>query len=147
MSSETGQQSHTQPRVNHTEHRKVQHRGHTERGASWKAEYDRLAEVLQERDYPSQTARAYTKWIRKFQAFTRSQPPEMLSSEDASAFLVWLPQKRRMTVSKLHQVYDALLLFFRHVLQRELEVERPGRASATASSKKKEYILAENQDS
>ncbi len=107
---------------------------HTGRGASWKAEYDRLAQTLLNREYPQKTAGAYTKWIRKFQAFMRSKPPEMLSSEDASAFLVWLPQKRRITVSTLHQVYDALLLFYRHVLQRELEVERPDRSSATASA-------------
>lgn len=105
-------------------------------GASWKTEYDRLARILLNREYPKKIARAYTKWIRTFQAFTRSQPPEMLSSQDAGAFLVWLPEKRRMTVSQLHQVYDALLLFYRHVLQRELEVERPARSSAPASSKK-----------
>lgn len=100
------------------------------------AEFTQFAETLEGRRYDSKTTRAYTKWIRTFQAFTRSQPPEMLSSQDAGAFLVWLPEKRRMTVSQLHQVYDALLLFYRHVLQQELKVERPARSSASASSKK-----------
>ena len=112
-------------------------RGNTGRGASWKAVYARFAETLEGRQYDAKTAKAYTKWIRKFQAFTRSKPPAMLSSQDAGAFLVWLPEKRRMTVSKLHQVYDALLLFFRHVLEREFDVERPARSSATASANKR----------
>ena len=108
-----------------------------ERGASWKAEYDRFAELLQERSYESRIVKAYTKWVRKFQAFTRSKPPELLSSEDVRAFLASLTTKRRMTVSKQNQVYDALLLLYRHVLNQTFDIDRPSRSLASGSPGKK----------
>jgi hypothetical protein len=57
---------------------------------SWKAEYTKLTETLQGRQYDPKVAKRYTRWGRKFQAFTRSQTPESLSSEDAKAFLAYL---------------------------------------------------------
>ena len=42
-------------------------------GSSWQAEYTRLAETLQGRQYAPKIAKAYTRWLRKFQAFTRSK--------------------------------------------------------------------------
>jgi hypothetical protein len=96
----------------------------TGKRASWQAEYTRLAEMLQGRQYDSKTVTAYTKWVRKFQAFTRSKPPDLLSSEDARAFLTSLTTKRRMTVSKQNQVYDALLLWYHNVLNKGFEVAR-----------------------
>jgi hypothetical protein len=106
------------------------HTARTGQGASWKAEYTRLRETLQGRQYDPKVARAYTKWVRKFQAFMRSKTPDSLSSEDAGAFLTWLPTKRKMSFSKQNQVFEALLLFYRHVLKKELGVERPTKAKA-----------------
>jgi hypothetical protein len=83
---------------------------HTGRGASWKVEYERLAQTLLNREYPEKTAKAYTKWIRKFQVFTHSQAPNTLTSENARKFLASVAGKPRMTLSRQHQVYDALLL-------------------------------------
>ena len=99
----------------------------TGRRASWQTEYARLTETLQGRQYDPETIKAYTKWVRKFQTFTRSKSPELLSSEDAGAFLALLRTKRRMTVSKQNQVYDALLLWYRDVLNKGFEVARPAR--------------------
>jgi integron integrase len=96
-------------------------------GVSWKAEYPRLAEILQHRQYDQKTANAYTQWVRKFQAFTRSKPPADLSPEDARAFLISLTTKHRMTVSKQNQVFDALLVWYRHVLNKDFAVGRPAR--------------------
>jgi hypothetical protein len=107
---------------------------HTELGASWKAEYTQLAEILQHRQDDPKTANPYTQWVRKFQAFTRSKAPTLLSSEDVRAFLVSLTTKHRMTVSKQNQVYDALVFFYRHVLKQAVEVARPMPSPAPDSS-------------
>jgi integron integrase len=95
------------------------------RGVSWKAEYESLAQTLLNREYPDKTARVYTHWIRKFQVFTRCKAPDSLSLEDAREFLVSLTTKRRMAISKQNQVYDALLVFYRHVLKQDVQIERP----------------------
>ena len=85
----------------------LSHQTKTGKGASWKAEYGRLAEALQSRGYAPTTSKKYTRWVRKFQAFTRSKPPELLSSTDVREFLESLTMKRRMTLSSLNQVFDA----------------------------------------
>jgi site-specific recombinase XerD len=103
------------------------HPTQTGQGVSWQVEYTRLAETLQGRQYDAKTANAYRQWIRKFQAFTRSKSPAELSSEDARVFLVSLRTKRQMTVSKQNQVYDALFVWYRHVLNKTFEVARPAR--------------------
>jgi integron integrase len=107
----------------------------TGQGASWKAEFSRLAETLRRRQYDPTVTRAYTKWLRKFQAFTRSKPPEMLSSEDAGEFLTSLTARRSMTLSKQLQAYDAVLLFYRDVVKRTFEVARPVRSVASGAPK------------
>ncbi len=94
-------------------------------GASWKAEYGRLAETLQSRRYAPTTSKNYTRWVRKFQAFTRSKAPELLSSTDAGQFLASLTMKRRMRLSTRRQAFDALLFFYKHVLHKEFELIRP----------------------
>jgi hypothetical protein len=122
----------------------------TELGASWKTEYARLVETLQGRQYDPKVARAYTQWVRKFQAFTCSKAPAALSSEDASEFLRSVTTKRRMTVSKQNQVYDALLVWYRHVLNKDFEVGRPIRPEGlkpsghTGTSWQAEYTALTN---
>ena len=95
------------------------------RGASWRAQYDALSECFQARKYDPKTVKAYTQWLRKFQASTRSKAPEQISSEDAVEFLTALPKTRTLTNAKLNQAFDALLFFYTHVLQNKLQAERP----------------------
>ena len=96
----------------------------TGQGASWKAEYDALEKRLQARNYAPKTVKAYTQWLRKFQAFTRSKAPELLSSTDAAEFLTALPKKRKLTNSMLNRAFDALLFFYKHVLNEEFRLDR-----------------------
>jgi integron integrase len=93
-----------------------------------------LAKTLENRGYEPGIAKRYTRWVRKFQAFTRSQSPASLSSEDASAFLAWLPTNRTMSFSQQNQVFEALLLFYTHVLKKELRVKRPKKAQELAKN-------------
>jgi site-specific recombinase XerD len=93
-------------------------------GASWKVEYASLAQTLMNRDYPERTAKAYTRWVRKFQAFLRSKPPKMLSPEDASAFLASLQKEERLPVSQQNQACDALLLLYTYVLEKPCQLTR-----------------------
>ena len=48
--------------------------------ASWKDEYSRLTEEILVRHYSPMTLQTYRGWTQKFQAFTRSKGPELLSS-------------------------------------------------------------------
>jgi len=66
-------------------------KGYVERenGASWETEYSLLADEIHVRHYSPKTLKTYKGWVRKFQAFTRSKTPELLSSNDVKEFLIW----------------------------------------------------------
>jgi hypothetical protein len=49
-------------------------------GASWVAQFTRLAEEIEVVHYSPKTLKTYRHWLRQFQVFTRSKPPEALSA-------------------------------------------------------------------
>ena len=87
-----------------------------ENGASWLAEYSLLADEIHVRHYSSKTLKTYKGWVRKFQTFTSSKSPELLSSNDVKAFLTFLAVKRKVSSSTQNQAFNVLLLFYRHIL-------------------------------
>ena len=88
-------------------------------GASWRAEFAALVEAIEMRHYSPRTLKTYRTWIRKLQAFTKSKPPEELSVEDVKAFLSDLAVNQQVAASTQNQAFNALLFFFRHVLNQE----------------------------
>lgn len=56
-------------------------------GASLVAQFTRLVEEIQVRHYSPKTLKTYRQWLRQFQAFTLSKPPESLSAADVKEFL------------------------------------------------------------
>lgn len=53
-----------------------------EKGASWVKEYSKLENEIRVRHYSPKTLKTYRGWMRKYQAFTRSKSPELLSTDD-----------------------------------------------------------------
>lgn len=104
-------------------------------GASWKAEFTGLSQEIKLRHYSPKTLKTYALWLRKFQAFVRSKPPELLSVADVKEFLTWLAVKRQVAASTQNQAFNALLFFFRHVLRREF-----GTVEGVVRAKRRPYI-------
>lgn len=90
-----------------------------EKGASWKAQLSALENEILVRHYSPKTLKTYKGWAGKYQAFTRSKSPELLSSDDVKAYLTYLAVKRKVSASTQNQAFNALLFFYRHVLKRE----------------------------
>ena len=88
-------------------------------GASWVVFFTRLDEEIQVRQYSPKTLKTYRQWLRRFQAFARSKPPESLSSVNVKEFLTWLAFKKKMAASVQNQAFNAILFFYRYVLQKE----------------------------
>ena len=88
-------------------------------GASWQTEFSALVDEIRLRHYSPKTLKTYKLWMRKFQAFTRSKPPEALTTGDVKEFLTWLAVKREVSASTQNQAFNALLFLFRHVLHKE----------------------------
>ncbi len=103
--------------------------------ASWKAEYAGLEDEIKLRHYSPKTLKTYRHWMRKFQTFTKSKPPELLSPADVKGFLTFLAVKKNVSASTQNQAFNALLFFFRHVLHKEF-----GKVEGVVRAKRKPYI-------
>jgi integron integrase len=73
--------------------------------------------------------------MQKFQTFTRSKPPEQLSTHDVKEFLTFLAVQRKVSASTQNQAFNALLFFYRHVLRKEF-----GQIDGVVRAKRKPYI-------
>ncbi|MCJ7600353.1 MAG: phage integrase N-terminal SAM-like domain-containing protein [Desulfobulbaceae bacterium] len=94
-------------------------------------------EEIRVRHYSPKTLKAYRQWLRHFQAFTRSKPPESLTAADVKEFLTWLAVKREVSASTQNQAFNALLFFYRHVLHREF-----GKAEGVVRGRRSSLLLA-----
>jgi site-specific recombinase XerD len=104
-------------------------------GTSWVSQFTRLAEEIQVRHYSPKTLATYRLWLRQFQAFTRSKPPESLTTADVKESLTWLAVKKEVAASTQNQAFNALLFFYRHILQKEF-----GKVEGVVRAKRRPYI-------
>ncbi|MFH2046203.1 MAG: integron integrase [Pseudomonadota bacterium] len=104
-------------------------------GASWVKEYTGLENEISVRHYSPKTLRTYKGWVRKFQTFTKSKNPELLSADDVKEFLTSLAVKRKVASSTQNQAFNSLLFFYRHILRREF-----GKLDGVVRAKRKPYI-------
>lgn len=104
-------------------------------GASWAKELTALRDTIRLRNYSPRTSETYLLWTRKFQAFTHSKPPGTLDLEDVKAFLTDLAVRRNVAASTQNQAFNALLFFYRHVLDKEF-----GKVEGVVRAKRRRYI-------
>ncbi len=89
----------------------------------------RLLRILRSEHYALRTERVYRDWVVRFLAHS-SRPVTELASGDVADFLSFLALERKVSQSTQRQALNALVFFFRHVLQRPLELDggfRPAR--------------------
>lgn len=104
-------------------------------GADWTSMYKELKNSIQIRHYSPSTLKTYTGWARKFQAFTKSKDPVLLTIDDVKAFLTWLAVEKHVAAASQNQAFNALLFMFRHVLDKEF-----GKIDGIVRAKRKPYI-------
>jgi len=104
-------------------------------GASWVHVFDKLSASIQVRHYSKKTLQAYRSWIRKFQAYTLSKPPERLDMDDVKNILTSLAVEKKVAASTQNQAFNALLFLVRHVLEKEFE-----QVEGVVRAKRKTYI-------
>ncbi len=69
------------------------------------------------------------------QTYTRSQHPDLLSTDDVKAFLTYLAVEKNVSAPSQSQAFNALLFFYRHVLAREF-----GKIDGVVRAKRSRYI-------
>jgi hypothetical protein len=82
-------------------------------GASWVSVYDRLTTAVKIRHYsPKTLQQAYKIWTQRFQTFTKSKDPQLVSMEDVRGFLSYLAVARKVAASSQNQAFNAVLFLF-----------------------------------
>ncbi len=79
--------------------------------ANWESAYDNLNTEIKTRHYSPKTLKTYTQWAKKFQAFTRSKDPQLLSSTDVKEFISYLATKKKVSASTQNQAFNALFIY------------------------------------
>ena len=102
---------------------------------NWQTAYRQLSNEIKVRHYSPKTLKSYSTWVRKIQYFSKSKDPELLSTTDVKDFLTFLAVKQKVSASSQNQAFNALLFFFRHVLNREF-----GKIDGVVRAKRKRYI-------
>jgi site-specific recombinase XerD len=85
----------------------------------WKTALDALSNTIQLRHYSIKTLKSYSLWAKKIRYFTNGKPPELFTPSDVRDFLTSLAVKQHVSASSQNQAFNALLFFFRHVLNKE----------------------------
>jgi len=102
---------------------------------NWQAAYKQLSNEIKVRHYSPKTLKSYSIWVRKLQYFSKSKDTALLSTTDVKDFLTFLAVKQKVSASSQNQAFNALLFFFRHVLNREF-----GKIDGVVRAKRKRYI-------
>ena len=122
--------------INTSKHNSSQNKvAQTEVKGSWQAAYEQLSNEIKVKHYSPKTLKSYSIWVRKIQYFSKSKDPELLSAIDVKNFLTFLAVKQKVSASSQNQAFNALLFFFRHVLNREF-----GKIDGVVRAKRKPYI-------
>jgi integrase len=80
----------------------------------------RFLELAEQRRLAVNTRKAYLHWIREFIKYHNPRSPSDLGGEEVGAYLTFLVSKRHVSASTQHLAFNAVLFFFRYVLDKEL---------------------------
>lgn len=101
----------------------------------WDNAFTDLANEIKVRHYSPKTLKSYSTWVRKLYRHCKDKDPELLTTGDVKEFLTYLAVKRKVSASSQNQAFNALLFFFRHVLNREF-----GEIDGVVRAKRRPYI-------
>ena len=102
---------------------------------NWTGIFNDLKNAIKIRHYSPATLRTYSGWTRKFQAYTKSKDPRLLTIDDVKAFLTWLAVDQGVSASSQNQAFNALLFLFRYVFDKEF-----GKVDGVVRAKRRPYI-------
>jgi integron integrase len=102
---------------------------------AWEKLFVKLTEQIKVRQYSPKTLKAYAGWARQFQVYLESKAPEALDDDDAARFLTYIATEKNVVATTQNQAFNALLFFFRHVLDKPYEL-----GEKVVRARRKRYI-------
>ncbi len=90
---------------------------------TWKEAFTKFINEIRFQHLSYSTEKTYRSWIRRFISFCNNTLPEQITSSHVKRFLVHLAVDRNVSASTQNQAFNALLFLFRHVLNKEFNVD------------------------
>jgi integron integrase len=87
----------------------------------WKTAAKRLTNYLRLKHRSLSTEKTYLGWLRLFYRYVKGTRPSELDSMHVQNFLTYLAVEKKISPSTQNQAFNALLFFFRHVLNKDLD--------------------------
>jgi integron integrase len=87
----------------------------------WKLAAEEMVRMLRLKHRSIRTEKTYMGWLRDFYRFLNGTSPHQVDSPHVKDYLSYLAVERRITSSTQKQAFNAILFFFRHVLDKELQ--------------------------
>lgn len=114
--------------------------------AIYPAYIEKLTKTIRLKNYSIRTEQAYMDWFLRFVSFHSMKDPTTLSEKGISEFLEYLVIKRRVASSTQSQALNALVFFYKNIIDKELSNDiqfarskKPKRLPVVLS--KKEIVL------
>ena len=86
----------------------------------WVEAGDMMKRMLRLKQLAYSTEQSYIAWLRDFYKYVRPMAPEHLDDGHLKSYLSYLASERRVAKSTQNQASNALLFFYRHVLEKEV---------------------------
>lgn len=86
----------------------------------WVALMERGRRIMRLRHLSYRTEKTYLLWFHKFGEYLGWPPPESLGDDQVKSFLSHLAVDRKVSASTQNLAFNAILFFFRNVLEREV---------------------------
>jgi integron integrase len=87
----------------------------------WKTAAKRLTNCLRLKHRSLSTEKTYLGWLRLFYRYVKGTRLSELDSTHVQNFLTYLAVEKRISPSTQNQAFNAILFFFRHVLNKDLD--------------------------
>jgi len=83
---------------------------------AWASVLGKTRDVLRVKQMALNTEKTYLGWLRQFQTYLGSKPPQALSFDDMRRYLLHLAVDRDVAAATQNQALNAILFMYRHVL-------------------------------
>jgi len=86
----------------------------------WQELEEKMREALRLRHRSQSTEKTYCNWLCNFASFLKYPEPGPLKADELQAFLSHLAVERRVSAATQNQALNALVFFYRHVLEKDI---------------------------
>ena len=89
-------------------------------GREWQQAIDQMVRAMRLKHLSYRTEQTYLTWMRAFYSFLNGTSPSRLDSGSVINFLSYLAVERKVAKSTQNQAFNAILFFFRRVLNQDI---------------------------